>query len=109
MFRSLLITGLLLSGGVSAQTWAPINDGLSGTSVQVLTVDPNDAQTLYAGTIFRGAYKRTGDGPWSELNNEFAFDTITSLAVSPSNSDVLLMGTEAVSSTHLTLPPIYSV
>ena len=88
------MTSLAVSGVANAQTWVALNDGLTGTSVQVVTFDPTDLQTLYAGTIFRGAYKRTGDAPWVELSNEFAFDTITSIAVSPANPNVLLMGTE---------------
>jgi hypothetical protein len=82
-----------VSTPVHAQTWVPINDGLTATSVQVLSFDSRN-NVLYAGTISSGAFKRVSDGDWVPLASQFAFETITSLAVSPADSDVILLGTE---------------
>ena len=96
---SLLI--LVSDQSVYTQTWISINDGLTSQSVQVLTSDPAHSAVLYAGTISGGAFRRSADGVWKVLSDEFAFDTITALAVSPAGSDIILLGTEDFGA-HLT-------
>lgn len=77
-----------------AETWQAAGTGLEGKTIQVLAADPSDATTLYAGAIAGGAYRRQGTGAWTVLSDDFAFDTITALAVSPADGNVILLGTE---------------
>ena len=103
MIRFSLVVCLLhlVANPAHTQTWEPINAGLTSPSVQVLAADPGNPEVLYAGTIFGGAFKRSAEGAWTVLSGDFAFDTITALAVSPANSNVILLGTKEFGA-HLT-------
>ena len=97
MVRIFLTTILLVelqSTTAGAQIWAN-ESGLPGSAtVQVLAADPETPGVLYAGTLSRGAYKRSAAGIWAVVSSDFAFDTISSIAVSPANSNIILLGTE---------------
>ena len=72
--------------------WTQINNGLDSLETNILTVDPNDSETLYLGTDDDGVYKSTDGGEsWKKL-------TVSSLSksfgcllyTSPSPRDVHL-------------------
>jgi photosystem II stability/assembly factor-like uncharacterized protein len=96
--------GLIKStdGGV---TWT--NSGLGGSNVTVLAIDPANPSILYASTEgfnsepkgFRGLFKTTdGGASWFAINNGLdslidARFRISTLMISPGNSNVLYAGT----------------
>ena len=82
------------NGGVS---WSTTTDFLANIGVNCMAIDPQDPNTLYAGTgeVFRGnGIFKTVDGgtTWTRLNstNNPDFYYVYSLAVSPTNSQLLL-------------------
>jgi hypothetical protein len=92
-FLTISILTLCPHFSVQAQTWVSINNGLTASSIQVLSADPKSG-ALYAGSISNGAFKRPSGGTWAVLSSQFAFETITALAINPANSEAILLGTE---------------
>ncbi|MFQ5409043.1 MAG: WD40/YVTN/BNR-like repeat-containing protein, partial [Anaerolineales bacterium] len=87
-------------------TWAPINNGITarvgpsndGFPVFSLTIDPNNPDTLWAGTQFGGGVFRSDDAGanWRSMSNgilERAL-TIRGFSVQPGNSDVVYLAGE---------------
>jgi photosystem II stability/assembly factor-like uncharacterized protein len=83
--------------------WVPTNNGItarigpSGDAIPVfsLNIDPNNPDTLWAGTQFGGGVFRSDDGGenWRAMNEgiqEFAL-TVRGFTVEPGNSDVVYM------------------
>jgi len=96
-----------LDGGV---TWLPINNGIttragfSGDAIPVfsLTVDPNNPDTIWAGTQFSSGVFRSDDAGqnWRAMNNgilETAL-SIRGFTVEPGNSNVVYLAGEISSS-----------
>lgn len=92
-----------LDGG---KNWFPINNGITarvgpsndGIPVFSLTIDPNNPDTLWAGTQFGGGVFRSDDagGTWRSMSNgiqERTF-TIRGFTVEPGNSNVVYLGGE---------------
>jgi photosystem II stability/assembly factor-like uncharacterized protein len=95
-----------LDGG---QSWFPINEGItarvgpSGDGIPVfsLSIDPNNPDTLWAGTQFNGSVFRSDDGGenWRSMSTgilEKAL-TIRGITVEPGNSEVVYLGGEVSS------------
>lgn len=88
------------------ENWFPINNGItshvgaSGDGVPIfsLTIDPNNPDTLWAGTQFSGAAFRSDDGGmhWISCSNgiEEQSLTIRGFTVEPGNSDVVYLAGE---------------
>jgi photosystem II stability/assembly factor-like uncharacterized protein len=52
------------------ENWSAVNNGLIDLSIQSLTGDPQNSQTLYGGTYSQGIFKTTNGGEsWSAINN----------------------------------------
>ena len=65
----------------------------SECDIRALTADPNDPQTLYAGSD-DGVFKTTNGGDeWTRLGDQLAGKEIWSVAVSPYDSNLLAAGT----------------
>jgi len=73
-------------------TWSPASNGLipnpgiydEGGAVYTLAVDPTDPSTVYAGTIYEGAFKTTNGGAsWSAINAGLAGQLVSGLAIDP--------------------------
>jgi photosystem II stability/assembly factor-like uncharacterized protein len=86
-------------GGVFKSTdgghnWSRTSLGPVGVYVWTLGEDPNDANTLYAGTQARGPFKSTDGGEsWTAINNGLTnFNTMT-VAVDPADSNTVYVGT----------------
>lgn len=75
------------------------NAGLADTNVKDLAYSPDSAVTLYAATIHGGVYKSTNGGAsWVQSNSGIQTRSnqstdVYSLAVSPSDADVIYAGT----------------
>jgi photosystem II stability/assembly factor-like uncharacterized protein len=76
-------------------TWAPANTGLAAAHFNVLAVavDPNDENTVYAGTLSDGIYKTVdGGGHWSAVNSGLGPREIRSVALDPRHPEIVYAG-----------------
>ena len=92
-----------LDGG---SNWSPINNGITarvgpsndGIPVFSLTIDPNNPDTIWAGTQFGGGVFRSDDAgqTWRSMSNGIQERTLTirGFTVEPGNSDVVYLGGE---------------
>ncbi len=84
------------AGGVFKSTnggssWNQANSGLK-IHVYSLAVDPQDTQTIYAGTMDNGVFKSSNAGlSWSLINGEY--DHFSTLAIDPENTQTIYAGT----------------
>lgn len=89
-------------GGTS---WSTNTDYLANLAVNCMVMDPADPDTLYAGTgegffsgdVIRGdgIFKTTdGGNNWQHLENTRVFQWVNRLAICPTNSQLLLAGTQ---------------
>ena len=96
-------SGVLKStnGGAS---WSSVNSGLpfnkasDGSSylywVRALVVDPQNSNTVYAGTAGGGVFKSTdGGASWSALNSGLTSLSVNALAIDPQNPNKRYVGT----------------
>ena len=100
------------SGGIwksfnGGQTWMALNNTLQNLSISCLTIDPNNPNTLYAGTgeVFRGAgiFKTTDGGmTWRQLPgtrpnappDDFNWSSVGRITIAHDNSNIILAGTK---------------
>jgi photosystem II stability/assembly factor-like uncharacterized protein len=74
----------------------PISDGTNHYSGQVsaIAIDPRDSNKIYIGTAAGGVWKSTNGGnTWTPLTDDQPLSAIGSLALDPSNPDVIYAGT----------------
>ena len=77
-------------------SWTQINNGLDSLETNILTVDPNDSETLYLGTDDDGVYKSTDGGEsWKKLNVSSIPKSfgVGDIIVDPQNSNNIYIGT----------------
>ena len=85
---------------------APPN-GTSVGAVQAIVTDPTDANKMYIGTVNGGVWETLNGGTtWTPLSDNQRSLSIASLAVDPTNPNVLIAGTGVTSSTSLGGPKI---
>jgi uncharacterized protein (TIGR03437 family) len=77
-------------------TWQAANDPHSAQqNINVLAVDPLNANTAYAGTLASGILRtRDGGGTWLALNGGLRSLDVRAIAVDPGNGNVLYAGLE---------------
>jgi photosystem II stability/assembly factor-like uncharacterized protein len=95
VFRSLFLSALLstAAGSFAASPWTPV--GPPGGAVYGLSVDPKDANILYAGTFGGGVWKsKDGGASWTRLPGIPSQETVNAVAVSPADSRIVLAGGE---------------
>ncbi len=83
-----------LDGGFN---WESINNGLEGTTknIQVITVNPKDQNTVYAGVYGFGIYKTTDGGQhWMEVNSNIQTYSVASIAINPHDTSIVYIGVE---------------
>jgi photosystem II stability/assembly factor-like uncharacterized protein len=80
-----------IDGGAS---WSPVNNGLSTKSVQALAIDPNNPDTLYAGTYDGGVFRSiNGGGSWSPYNAGLSgTESVTLMTIDSDNPATLYAG-----------------
>ena len=89
-------TGIFKStnGGAS---WVSISNGVTmswDTEIHSLVIDPNDSQTLYAGTYSSAILKTTNGGiSWTNVSSGMTSRNVFSLAIDPKNSQTVYAGT----------------
>jgi photosystem II stability/assembly factor-like uncharacterized protein len=91
--RSLFLSALLATAPSSfaASPWTPV--GPPGGAVYGLSVDPKDANILYAGTFGGGIWKsKDGGASWTRLPGVPYQETVNAVAVSPADSRTVLAG-----------------
>jgi photosystem II stability/assembly factor-like uncharacterized protein len=85
-----------------SQNWVAANSGMAPALVEDLVVDPADSAALYAGIggcsfncLFPAGVLKSTDGAtsWTAVNTGLTDLQVVSLAVDPSNSNVLYAGT----------------
>ncbi|MBE0411632.1 MAG: hypothetical protein IBX69_18045, partial [Anaerolineales bacterium] len=86
--------------------WFPVNNGItarvgpSGDGIPIfsLTIDPNNPQTVWAGTQFSGSIFRSDDGgeSWRSMSSGILEKglTIRGISIEPGNSDVVYLAGE---------------
>jgi len=79
--------GILVSKD-GCQSWQSSNTGLNSMSVNTLAIDPNNPDTIYAGTD-GGAYISTDGGKtWGEINDGLLGATVVYSIVVDKDSNV---------------------
>ncbi len=96
---SSILYGTSYTGGVykstdSGTNWTAMNSGLTGTSIQALSVNPGNPQIVYAGTRHRIFKSTDGCAHWRLLSNETtAADDILTFSFDPQNPEIMYAGT----------------
>ena len=87
-------TGLIMSED-SGFSWNPIGLELNGKYIFSITIDPQNAENIFVGTLNNKIYKSINGGQnWINKSNGITVDGILSIAFDPQNSDVIYAGTE---------------
>lgn len=72
-------------------TWSAISNGLMGTGVKALVIDPTIRSTLYAGTNSSGVFKSTDGG--SHWNATSLISRVDALTIDPATPTTVYAGT----------------
>jgi outer membrane autotransporter protein len=76
-------------------------NGTSAGAVQAIVTDPTNANTIYIGGVNGGVWAtRNGGATWTPLSDTQRSLSIASLAVDPTNTNVLIAGTGITSSSR---------
>ncbi len=76
-----------------AQSWSRVQGGFPCSQVLSLAIDPQNSNTVYAGTAC-GVFKSTdGGGNWRAVNQGLSERGIEALAINPQNPAILFAGT----------------
>jgi hypothetical protein len=68
--------------------------GPFGGTVFSIAIDPNDPNTIYAGTPGGGIFKSSNGGEnWSEVNTGLTHRTVRALVINPKDSNTVYAGT----------------
>jgi photosystem II stability/assembly factor-like uncharacterized protein len=90
--RETLYAGSMRSGVLRStdggRSWAAANSGLVSRGVMALAVNPVDRRTIYASATGGLSKSTDGGATWSKL--PFPEDSAVTLAISPSNPNVVL-------------------
>lgn len=78
----------------SLGSWSALGPGNIGGRTRALLIHPTNVQIMYAAGVGGGVWKTTNGGAsWAPLGDFLANITVSSLAMSPKNPDVLYAGT----------------
>src|SRR6185369_7984430 len=63
-------------------------------TIRALAIDPNNSDTIYAGSDWEGVFKSTnGGGSWSQINSGLTSPYVYALAIDPTTSSTIYAGT----------------
>jgi photosystem II stability/assembly factor-like uncharacterized protein len=93
LFASLLLQAIFfLPHCLADTTWQSV--GPYSGNIRIIVIDPNNRQTVYAGTWDNGIFKTTNGGAsWSSANNGLKGTGVRALAIDPTNSQTVYAGT----------------
>jgi photosystem II stability/assembly factor-like uncharacterized protein len=75
-------------------TWNEFNAGLSNLDVRTLIIDPNNTNTLYAGTVGSGVFKTVnGAASWSSSNSGLTNPDVRALVLNAASPNIIYVGT----------------
>jgi photosystem II stability/assembly factor-like uncharacterized protein len=79
----------------SRSDWEVVSKNLAAMEVNVLAMNPNRREIVYAG-IRGGGLSRTDDAGknWRRLGEKVLSDKVRALALDPSNPEIVYVGTE---------------
>ena len=81
-------------GGRELGIWQPLGPGNIGGRTRVLVIDPDNPRVMYTGGVSGGLWKTwTAGARWEPVGDELANLAINSLAMHPTNRNVLYAGT----------------
>ncbi|WP_268898683.1 RCC1 domain-containing protein [Geomonas anaerohicana] len=86
-------TGGIFRSNDGGDSWFAVNNGVTGTYVYSLVLDPTDGATLYAGTDNGLIKSVNGGNSWNPANAGLPPSAVVVLAVAPGNSRNLYAGT----------------
>ena len=74
--------------------WRSIGPANMGGRVDDIAVDESNPSTIYIGLAGGGVWKTTNNGTtWTPIFDEYQISSIGDIAIAPSNSDILYVGT----------------
>ncbi|MBF0343810.1 MAG: VCBS repeat-containing protein [Nitrospirae bacterium] len=80
--------------GISQTAWSSIGPGNVGGRVRSIVIHPTDTSKMWAGSVAGGIWKSTdGGGSWSAVNDFMSNLAISTMALDPSNPNVMYAGT----------------
>jgi len=84
----------LRAARVASTGWSSIGPGNVGGRTRALVVDPTNPQVLYAAGVSGGVWKSIdGGGSWSPTDDHMANLAVCTLAMDPTDSNVIYAGT----------------
>jgi photosystem II stability/assembly factor-like uncharacterized protein len=86
--------GAAVEAAAFATPWTELGPGNIGGRTRAMVIDPTNPEVMYIGGVAGGVWKTTdGGGSWTPLDDFMANLAVSSLAMDPSNSNVLYAGT----------------
>ena len=80
--------------GLTVASWSALGPGNIGGRVRALAIKPEDANVIFAGSVSGGLWRTTDAGAsWSPVNDFLSTLSISSIAFSTTNSNVIYAGT----------------
>ncbi|MBL8167193.1 MAG: putative Ig domain-containing protein [Acidobacteria bacterium] len=81
-------------GQLALGNWTSLGPGNIGGRTRALLINPADANTMYAAGVAGGIWKTTNGGnSWTPMSDLLANIAINSMAMDPTNSNVIYAGT----------------
>lgn len=78
----------------NAATWTPLGPGNIGGRTRAILIDPQDTNVMYAAGVSGGVWKTTNGGQsWTPIADMISNITVSSMAMDPSDSSVIYVGT----------------
>jgi hypothetical protein len=79
---------------VLAGNWTNLGPGNIGGRTRAILIDPNTPATMYAAGVAGGVWKTTNSGgSWTPLTDTLSNIAVSSLAMDPTNSNIIYAGT----------------
>jgi len=80
--------------GIQPSGWTWLGPGNIGGRIRSIVIHPTNSQVMYVGSVTGGIWKTTNGGTsWSALNDFMGNLGVTTMAMSPSDSNVIYAGT----------------
>lgn len=88
------VDGHLKDGGLTTGGWTSIGPGNIGGRLRSCVIHPANPAVMFAGSIAGGIWKTTNGGTsWSQVNDFMTNLAVTTMIMSPVNSNILYAGT----------------